>query len=128
MTPNSRPKWHSVTGTTLRLAVAAMLVLDAIMQFVAPAPLIAEMEHAGFQPDVGPQLAFVMLVCAITLAIPRTSVLGAILTTGFLGGAIAIHVRIGEIAAPSQIVCVLMGLAAWGGLYLRNERLRALLH
>lgn len=85
------------------------------------------MKQTGFDASVGPRLATIMLVCAVTLAIPRTSVLGAILTTAFLGGAIAAHVRIGEIAAGSQFFCVLLGAAAWGGVYLRNERLREFL-
>jgi len=116
-----------VMGTVLNLAVAAVLLLDAAMQFVQPAPLIEAMKQTGFQPNVGPLLAAIMTICALTLAIPRTSLLGAILTTGFLGGAIAAHVRIGEITAGPQLFCVLMGAAVWGGLYLRDERLRKLL-
>ena len=61
------------------------------------------------------------------LAIPQTSVLGAILVTGFLGGAIASHVRIGEYGSAEQIFCLLLGLATWGGLHLRDPRLRELL-
>ena len=126
---NSRftPDRQALVGTVLTCAVAAVLLLDAAMQLAAPAPLIAAMEHTGFPTHAAPLLAVVMTVCAITLLIPRTSILGAILTTGFFGGAIAIHVRIGEIAAPSQIACLLMGVTVWAGIYLRHPRLRDLL-
>jgi hypothetical protein len=63
------------------------------------------------------------LACALLCLIPRTSVLGAILVTGVLGGAVATHVRVeGAFAAP-----VVLGVIAWGGLFLRDERIRALL-
>jgi hypothetical protein len=68
-----------------------------------------------------------MLVCALLYAIPQTAMLGAIVVTGFLGGAICTHVRLGELASPPQVICLLLGLMAWGGLYLRDPRVRALL-
>ena len=68
-----------------------------------------------------------MLACAILYAIPRTAVLGAILTTGFLGGAICTHFRLGEIGSPPQLISLLLGVMTWGGLYLRDSRIRTLL-
>jgi hypothetical protein len=68
-----------------------------------------------------------MLLCAVTYAIPRTAMLGAILITGFFGGAICVHVRIGEIGSLPQIICLLLAAMAWGGLYLRDTRVRALI-
>jgi len=124
---SSRMNVQTVAGIALTYFVVVVLLLDAVMQFVLPPPLRQAMEQTGFDPSTGPQLAVVMLVCAITLAIPSTSALGAILTTAFLGGAIAVHVRIGEIVTGSQIFCVLLGAAAWGGVYLRNERVRQVL-
>lgn len=127
MSSKSRMNVRTATGIALTYAVVAVLLLDAVMQFVLPPPLRAAMQQTGFDPSTGPQLAVVMLVCAITLAIPATSILGAILTTAFLGGAIAVHVRIGELATGPQIFCVLLGAAAWAGVYLRNEKLRDVL-
>ena len=72
---------------------------------------------------VGP----IILACAILYAIPATSVLGAILVTGFLGGAISAHVRIGEFGSPPEIISLLLGAMTWGGLYLRDPRIRAIL-
>ena len=74
---------------------------------------------------VGP----ILLACAILYAIPATAVLGAILVTGFLGGAIAIcaHVRMGELGSPPEIISLLLGAMTWGGLYARDSRIRAIL-
>jgi hypothetical protein len=127
MSLKSRLNAQTVMGAVLTYTVVAVLLMDAISQFAPPPPLVEAMKQTGFEPSSGPQLAVVMLICAVALAIPATSVLGAILTTAFLGGAIAAHVRIGEYAAGSQIFCVLLGAAAWGGIYLRNARLRELL-
>ena len=68
-------------------------------------------------------LGILELACTIVYVIPRTAVLGAILLTGYLGGAIATHVRIGEPFLP----VILMGVLIWGGLFLRDPRLRALM-
>ena len=72
---------------------------------------------------VGP----IILACAILYTIPATAVLGAILVTGFLGGAICAHVRIGELGSSPEIASLLLGAMAWGGLYLRDPRIRAIL-
>ena len=68
----------------------------------------------------------IILACAILYAIPATAVLGAILVTGFLGGAICAHVRIGELGSPPEIICLLLGAMTWGGLYARDPRIRAI--
>lgn len=127
MSSKSRMSAQSVIGAVLTYAVAAVLLLDATAQFSPPAALVEAMEHTGFDPDTGPRLAVIMLICATTLALPATSVLGAILTTAFLGGAIAVHVRIGEYGGGSQIFCLLLGVAVWAGVYLRNASLREVL-
>lgn len=127
MSSKTRMNAQTLVGTVLTYAVAAFFLLDATMQFAPPPPLVEAMRQTGFDPSTGPRLAVLMLICAIMLAIPATSVLGAILTTAFLGGAIAVHVRIGEYGSGPQIFSVLLGTAAWAGVYLRNERLREVL-
>jgi hypothetical protein len=114
-------------GRVLTFAVVLLLLADGIMQIIRPPFLVEAMRHTGYDPADGPLLALVTLTCAILLAIPRTAVLGAILVTAFLGGAIATHVRIGEIGSPEQLFCLALGVAAWGGLYLRDARVRSLL-
>ena len=66
-------------------------------------------------------------MCAILYALPPTAILGAILVTGFLGGAICTHFRLGRMVSPPQIVSLVLGVMAWGGLYLRIGDLRNLL-
>lgn len=114
-------------GRGLVLTVAALLLLDALAQFASPPFIVAALEEIGFPPDVGPRLALVTLACALLLALPRTAPAGAVLMTGFLGGAICAHFRIGEIASQQQLICFGLAAAAWTGLMLADPRLRALL-
>jgi hypothetical protein len=111
----------------LTFLVVLVMLADGAAQILQPAFIVEAMQHTGFDPASGMLLAPITLTCTILLAIPRTAVLGAILLTAFLGGAIAVHVRIGEIGSPPQIVCLVLGIAAWAGLYLRDGRVRALL-
>jgi hypothetical protein len=78
----------------------------------------------GYPASAAPVLGAVELACVVLYAVPRTAVLGAILLTGYLGGAVATHVRIGD---PSFLIPLGLGVVAWAGLYFREERLRALL-
>lgn len=114
-------------GRILSALVVIILLADAAVNLFAPHLLKAEMAASGFPAELAPVLAIVMLLCAATYAYPRTSVLGAILVTGFFGGAICLHLRMGEIGSPPQIVCLVIGLMAWAGLFLRDARVRAVL-
>jgi hypothetical protein len=117
----------SWTGRILTAVVVIALVADAAVDLVSPGMVAAEMELTGFAASSAPVLGIIILVCAILYAIPQTAVLGAILVTGFLGGAICTHFRLGELGSPPQLICVLLGLMTWGGLYFRDSRIRALL-
>jgi DoxX-like family len=107
--------------------VVAALTADGLVQIFASHLVNAEMEATGFPVSQALPLGIIMLVCAVLYALPRTAVLGAILVTGFLGGAICTHFRLGELGSPPQFICLLLGVLTWGGLYLRDARLRALL-
>ena len=107
--------------------VIVALAADAAVDLFSPALISAEMEATGYPASQATLLGLIILVCVILYAIPRTAVLGAILTTGFLGGAVCVHFRLGEIGSPPQLISLLLGVMAWGGLYLRDERLRSLL-
>jgi hypothetical protein len=91
--------------------------------FGGPPVVDAFVGKFGYQAPALPVLALVELSCAALYLVPRTAVLGAILVTGYLGGAIATHVRIGEVFAMP----LLLGVIAWAGLYLRDERLQDLI-
>lgn len=103
------------------------LVTDGTIQLFAPAQIASMLRETGFAMDLTRIIGPVVLACAILYAIPATAILGAILVTGYLGGAICAHVRIGELGSPPEIVSLLLGAMTWGGLYVRDARIRAIL-
>ncbi len=112
-------------GRILSALPALFLLVDAIMKLVKPAPIVTATVALGYPESVILPLGIVLLICTVLYLIPRTAVLGAILLTGYLGGAVATHVRIGSGAFP-LVFPVILGTLLWGGLYLRDERLRSL--
>lgn len=110
-------------GRILSTLPVLMLLMSGVMKLMKPPDLVEGFAKLGWPDHLALGLGIVELTCTILYAIPRTSVLGAILLTGYLGGAIATHVRIGE----PFIVQFLFGVVIWLGLYLRDARLRALI-
>jgi len=108
-----------------RIAIAVpvlMLLFSGGMKLVKPAFVVEEFARLGYAERLALGIGILEVVCAVVYAIPRTSVLGAILLTGYLGGATTTHVRIGDpFFGP-----IVVGLLVWGGLFLRDDRLRAL--
>jgi len=80
----------------------------------------------GYPESVILGLGIILLACTVVYLMPRTAILGAILLTGYLGGAVATHVRVGSPLFSHVLFPVYLGVLIWGGLYLRDERLRAL--
>jgi hypothetical protein len=109
-------------GRAITALIVVGLTVSAVFKFVQPADLPKEFTRLGWPVNIAFALGVVELSCAILYAIPQTAVLGAILATGYLGGAIATHVRIEDPFIPPLV----MGVLAWVGLYLREPRLRAL--
>lgn len=98
------------------------LLFSAFMKFTHPPEVVTDFTGKfGYPESVLFPLAIVELVCTVLYMIPQTSVLGAVLLTGYLGGAVATHVRISD----HFIAPIIMGVMAWGGLTLRDRRLRA---
>ena len=114
-------------GRTMSALVVIALVADGTIQLFAPAQIVSTLQETGFAMDLTRVVGPIILACAILYAVPATAVLGAILVTGFLGGAICAHVRIGELGSPPEIISLLLGAMTWGGLYLRDPRIRAIL-
>lgn len=112
-------------GRGLIYLAVLILVLDGIAQIVQPAFMIATMEASQLPLSMTTTLGVLTPLCAAVLAVPRLALLGAILVTGYLGGAIAIHFRLGEVGPP-QLVCLLIGIIIWTGIYLSDSRVRAL--
>jgi hypothetical protein len=105
---------------------ALFLLFDGAMKLVKPTFVVDATVRLGYSESVIPGLGIVLLACTIVYLIPRTSVLGAILLTGYLGGATATHVRAGDPVFPI-VFPIIFGVLIWGGLLLRDARLRALL-
>jgi hypothetical protein len=114
-------------GRILSALVVFALMADGIIQLFAPQQIASMLQETGFAMNLTRVVGPIILVCAVLYAIPSTAALGAILVTGFLGGAICAHVRIGELGSPPEFVSLLLGAMTWGGLYLRDPRIRALL-
>ena len=93
------------------------------MKLIHPPQLDEGFTHLGLSVKLALALGILELGCTLLYAIPRTAVLGAILLTGYLGGAMITHIRVGE----SFVVQFLFGVILWGGLYLRDPRIRALI-
>jgi DoxX-like family len=104
---------------------ALFLLMDGVAKLVKPAPVVEGTIQLGYSESVIVPLGIVLITCTVLYLFPRTSVLGAILLTGYLGGAVATHVRVGAGLFP-VFFPIIMGLLLWGGLYLRDDRLPAL--
>ena len=121
-------KLRTRIGWTLSGLAILFLLTDSTMKLLA-LPVVLE---AGAQLGLGGVamargLGTILIACTILYALPRTAVLGAILLTGFLGGAVATHLRIGTPLFSHVLFGVYVGVIVWAGLYLRDARLRVLL-
>ena len=114
-------------GRILSGLVIVFLLFDGIIKLVPLDIVIETSEQLGIPGSFARTLGVLTLVCVILYAVPQTSVLGAILLTGYLGGAIYVHLRAGSPVFTHLLFAVYLGLMAWGGLYLRDPRVRALI-
>ena len=110
-------------GWIMSVLPAALLVMSGGMKLTQSSQVVEGFTHLGYDPNLAVGLGIVELACTAIYLIPQTAVLGAILLTGYLGGATATHLRIGE----PYFLTVIIGMVVWGGLYLRDPRIRALL-
>jgi hypothetical protein len=122
--PLSLPMWRLWVGRVLSGLPVLMLLLSASMKLSHP-PMVVEtfVGKLGYPANILPALAVLELLCTVIYVVPRTAVLGAVLLTGYLGGAVATHVRVGE----PFVIPLTLGVLVWAGLYLRDDRIPALL-
>ena len=113
-------------GRILSGLVVAFLVFDGIMKVLQLAPAKETTTQLGYPEHLVLWLGILECACLVLYVLPRTSVLGAVMLTGFLGGAVATHVRFGS-PAFSVAFPFIIGAFIWGGLYLREARLASLL-
>lgn len=114
------------TGRTLSALSIAFLLFDSAIKFAHPAPVAVTQAQLGFPDTFTFAIGVLLLLCTIVYMVPRTSVFGAILLTGYLGGAIAIQLRVDNPLFSHVLFPVYIGALIWGGLLLRDDRLRAL--
>jgi hypothetical protein len=115
------------TGRIVSGLMVAFLSLDGAMHLTTIAPVVQAFAQLSFPLRLGISLGILELACVAIYVYQRTSVLGAILLTGYLGGAVAMHLRIGSSLFGETLFPVYVGVLVWGGLYLREPRLRALI-
>ena len=114
------------TGRILSALMALFMLVDAVMKLIKPQVVIEGTVKLGYPESAIVGLGIVLLISTILYIVPRTAVLGAILLTGYLGGAVATHVRVND-STFTIIFPVIFGALIWGGLFLRDARLRTLI-
>ena len=128
MVQTSRPSNTALwIGRIMSGLVVAFMLLDGAMKLVPLDVVVTTSEQMGIPGSLARTLGIIGLICSVLYAVPRTSVLGAILLSGYLGGAMASHLRLGDPIFTHTLFGLYLGLLAWGGLYLRDARLRALI-
>jgi hypothetical protein len=120
-------KWGKWIGWGISRLMIAFLLFDSVSKLVLEHHVVEATTNIGYPLGVIRPLGVICLVCTLLYAIPRTSILGAILLTGYLGGAIASKVRIEDPMFSSVLFGAYFGILVWGGLYLRDDRVRALI-
>jgi hypothetical protein len=119
--------WTYWLGWVLSGLAIAFLLMDGVMKLLMLDIVISSTTELGYPVGSIRLVGTIVLVSTLLYVFPRTSVLGAVLLTGLLGGAVATHVRIDSPLFSHVLFGVYLGLFVWGGLWLRDERLRALL-
>jgi hypothetical protein len=131
MTPTSDVReraglWNVRIGTALSTIAVLFLLFDSIGKLLKVAPVVAGSAELGYPESMVRMLGVILLVCIVTYLVPRLSIVGAVLLTGYLGGAVATHVRVGSPLFTHVLFPIYVAVFVWGGLLLRDVRLRRL--
>jgi len=114
------------TGRILSTLAVLFLIFDTVIKLMQIQPVKESFVRLGYPTSIAVAIGALELACLALYLIPRTSVLGAVLLTGYLGGAVATHVRVGDPLLSHIFFPVYIGALIWGGLALRNPRVRTL--
>jgi hypothetical protein len=125
--PVRAPRAAEWTGRVMSAIVILFLAMDITMKLANLTVVTQASLELGWRPDMARILGVILLTCTVLYAYPRTAILGAILLTGYLGGAVATHLRIDSRLFTHVLFGVYLGILAWGGLWLRDPRLQAIL-
>jgi DoxX-like family len=112
------------TGRIISGLLILFFVFDSVGKFLKPAPVVEAFAQLGFPIGLASTIGTILLACTILYAIPRTSILGAVLLTGYLGGAVVTLLRAGEPLFSHVLFPVYFGVLLWLALFLREDRLR----
>lgn len=115
------------TGRVLSGLAVLFLTFDSIGKLLQVPPVMAGSQELGYPASTVFPMGVILLLCVVAYVIPRTSLLGALLLTGYLGGAVATHVRVGNPLLTHTLFPIYFAFFIWGGLVLRDARLRAFL-
>ena len=126
-TTNTSSKKMKITGWVLSILAILLLLADGLGKLIKPEPVVKATLELGYPENTITTIGILVIICAIIYAIPRSALIGAILLTGFLGGAIATHFRINNPLFSHTLFPVYLLLFIWLGLYLRSASLRKLL-
>lgn len=122
--PSNKSVW---TGRILSGLFTVFLIFDGVIHMMKPAPVVEAFAKLNFPLHFSVPLAIVELASLLLYVFPRTSILGAILLTGYLGGAVAVQLPTGNPFFSEILFPVYFGIVLWGGIYLRDAKLRALI-
>jgi hypothetical protein len=122
-------KSRLLTGHILSTLTVLFLIMDIVFKFIRPVPaqVLQSMAQLGFPPSLLTTIGILLLICTLLYVVPASSVLGAVLLTGYLGGAISVQVRVGSPLFGYVLFPVYIAVLMWAGLCLREPRLLALL-
>lgn len=115
------------TGRIMTGAAVLFLLFDSITKLLRVEAVMKAAEQIGYPAATMPPIGLILLACVVVYLIPRTAVLGAVLLTGYLGGAVATHVRVGDPLMSHVLFPIYFAVLIWGGLYLRDQRVPALI-
>jgi len=121
------PRRTLVAGRVITVLPILFLVFDGTMKVMRIKPVLDAFAQSGWSRSLAPVVGAILLICVVIYAVPRTAVLGAILLTGYLGGAVATNVRLEMPLFSTTLFPIYVGIFVWAGIFLREPRLRALI-
>jgi hypothetical protein len=119
-----QPRWMTIVGWLITIPPVAMFVGGGLYAAINPKMMLGGFEELGWPADVAPYIVATEILCGLVFLFPKTSILGAILLTGYLGGAMATHIRVHD---PKAAVAAIFGIVVWLAIFLREPRLRQIL-
>jgi hypothetical protein len=122
---NEISKGRRITGWMISGLMAAFNLFDAVGKFAMPKPVADAFVRTGWPIELSTTLGIILLICTLVYLVPRTSVLGAVLLTGYLGGAVATNLRLENPLFSNTLFPVYFGILVWVGLLLRDKRVKA---